>query len=138
MNSYAGLPHLNAFLNGASALLLIVGYCFIRRKRWRIHRGFMVSATITSTLFLISYLFYHYHVGSVHFQKQGLVRPVYFSVLISHTLLAAAILPLVVITLRHALLGKYDRHKRIARWALPIWLYVSVTGVVVYLMLYHL
>lgn len=132
------LPHLNALLNGASALLLLTGYYFIRGKKWRIHRGFMVAATLTSTLFLISYLTYHYQVGSIHFHKRGWIRPVYFSILISHTILAAAVLPLVIITLRHALAAKLDKHKSIARWTLPLWLYVSVTWVVVYVMLYHL
>ncbi len=132
------LPHLNALLNGTSALLLLAGYGFIRKKRWRIHRGFMLGATLTSALFLTSYLVYHAHVGSVHFQKQGWIRPVYFSILLSHTVLAAAVPLLVLITLRHAFVRRFDRHRRIARWTLPVWLYVSATGVIVYLMLYHL
>ncbi len=136
MIPYAELPHLDALLNGTSALLLFMGYYFIRKKKRRVHRGFMLGATATSLLFLISYLVYHSHVGSVHFLKRGFVRPIYFSVLISHTILAAAILPLVVITLSHALAGKFDRHKRIARWTLPLWIYVSITGVAVYVMLY--
>ena len=98
----------------------------------------MVSALGTSTLFLISYLTYHYHVGSIHFAGQGRVRALYFTILISHTILAAAILPLAMITVYRALRGRFDRHVRIARWTLPIWLYVSVTGVIVYFMLYHL
>ena len=131
------LPHLNAFLNGASAVLLVAGYRFIRQKKWRTHRGFMLSATLVSGVFLISYVVYHAQRGSVHFQKQGWVRPVYFSILISHTILAAAVVPLVVVTLGNALAGKVQRHRRIARWTFPVWLYVSVTGVIIYFMLYH-
>ncbi len=138
MIPYDGMPHLNALLNGLSAVLTLLGYYFIRRKMWRIHRGFMLCAVVTSTLFLISYLIYHSHAGSIHFRRQGWMRPAYFSILISHTILAAAVLPLVIITLRRALAGRFDGHKRIARWTLPIWFYVSVTGVLVYLMLYRL
>ena len=98
----------------------------------------MLAAVITSSLFLVSYLYYHAHVGSVHFQGQGWSRPVYFSILISHTTLAAAIVPLVIITLSRALRQRFDRHRAIARWTYPIWLYVSVTGVIIYFMLYHL
>ena len=132
------LPTLNATLNGLSALLLAGGFFFIRRKNVAAHRACMLSACATSALFLISYLVYHYHVGSVPFAGQGWVRPVYFGILLSHTVLAAATLPLVLVTLARALRGRFERHARIARWTLPIWLYVSVTGVIVYVMLYHL
>jgi uncharacterized membrane protein YozB (DUF420 family) len=132
------LPTLNATLNGVSALLLAGGFLFIRRKNVAAHRACMLSACGTSALFLVSYLVYHYHVGSVRFTGQGWVRPVYFAVLLSHTLLAAAILPLALVTLARALRGRFERHARIARWTLPLWLYVSVTGVIVYLMLYRL
>ena len=138
MIPYTLLPHLNALLNGTSALLLLIGYYFIRKREWRAHRGFMVSAAITSALFVISYLVYHAQVGTVRFQKLGWIRTDYLSVLITHTNLAAGILPLVILTLWQALSGKFDKHRKIARWTLPCWLYVSVTGVVVYLMLYHL
>ncbi len=132
------LPGINASLNSASALLLVIGYLLIRRGRVSAHRVCMLSAFATSTLFLVSYLTYHYQVGSVPFEGRGWVRPLYFSILISHTVLAAAIVPLVLVTLVRALRGKFERHRRIARWTLPIWLYVSVTGVVVYWMLYRL
>ncbi|HYB71925.1 MAG TPA: DUF420 domain-containing protein [Candidatus Sulfotelmatobacter sp.] len=134
----AALPALNAALNGTSACLLVAGFLCIRRKRVTAHKACMLSAVVTSTLFLISYLTYHYHVGSVPFRGQGWSRPVYFSVLSSHTVLAAATLPLVLVTLTRALRGRFQRHARIARWTLPVWLYVSVTGVLVYWMLYHL
>ncbi len=132
------LPAVNAALNATSALLLAIGYLFIRRKRITAHKICMASAFGTSTLFLISYLTYHYHVGSVRFTGQGVVRVVYFTILLSHTTLAVAIVPLAVITLYRALRGRFDKHVRIARWTLPLWLYVSVTGVIVYWMLYHL
>ncbi|HYK90257.1 MAG TPA: DUF420 domain-containing protein [Acidobacteriota bacterium] len=135
---YLFLPHFNAFLNGSSAFLLLMGYYFIRTQRWRIHRAFMISATATSTVFLISYIVYHQHVGSVRFLKHGILRIVYFSVLTSHTILAVTILPMVIITLWRAVAEKFDLHKRVARWTLPIWLYVSITGVVVYVMLYRM
>ncbi|MCZ6625179.1 MAG: DUF420 domain-containing protein [Deltaproteobacteria bacterium] len=130
------LPTVNAALNSASALLLVAGYLFIRNKKVLAHKLCMLSAFTTSTLFLISYLSYHYQVGSVPFKGQGWIRTVYFTVLISHTILAVTIVPLVLVTLTRALKGSFDRHKRIARWTLPIWLYVSVTGVIVYWMLY--
>jgi uncharacterized membrane protein YozB (DUF420 family) len=133
----AALPALNAALNGTSACLLVAGFLCIRRKRVTAHKACMLSAVVTSTFFLISYLTYHYHVGSVPFRGQGWARPVYFSVLISHTVLAVATLPLVLVTLARALRGRFERHARIARWTLPVWLYVSVTGVLVYWMLYH-
>jgi putative membrane protein len=132
------LPHLNAVLNTTSALLLLAGFRFIRLGRIQAHRNCQVTAVITSTLFLISYLTYHYYHGSTRFAGQGLARPLYFTILISHTILAVAIVPLIVITLYRAARGNFDRHRRIARWTLPLWLYVSVTGVVVYLMLYHI
>ncbi len=132
------LPTLNAILNGTSAILLITGYLLIRRGRRSAHRLCMLGAFGVSTLFLISYLVYHYHHGSTRFMGQGWLRPVYFAILGSHTVLAAIIVPLVLVTLSRALRHRFERHKAIARWTLPLWLYVSVTGVVVYLMLYQL
>jgi putative membrane protein len=132
------LPSLNAALNSASALLLLSGYVFIRNGRIAAHRRCMLAAFATSALFLISYLIYHYHVGSVAFTGQGWIRRVYFTILISHTILAVAIVPLVLITLSRALRSRFDQHKRIARWTLPLWFYVSVTGVIVYWMLYRM
>jgi uncharacterized membrane protein YozB (DUF420 family) len=135
---FSSLPGLNAVLNSASALLLLSGYVFIRRGRVAAHRRCMLAALGTSALFLISYLVYHYHVGSVAFTGQGWIRRVYFTILISHTSLAVAIVPLVLITVSRALRSRFDRHKRIARWTLPLWFYVSVTGVIVYWMLYRM
>ena len=129
-------PSLNACLNAASALLLGTGYYFIRQKRVAAHKACMVSAFVTSTLFLISYLTYHYQVGSVKFSGQCVIRVLYFTILLSHTILAVAIVPLVLMTLTRALRGQFERHRRIARWTLPLWLYVSITGVLVYWMLY--
>jgi putative membrane protein len=134
----AQLPTLNAFLNGLSATLLVGGYVSIRRHKIETHKKFMLAAFTTSCLFLISYLTYHFQIGSKHFEGQGVIRPVYFSILISHTILAASIVPLVIMTLKRALKGNFERHKRIARRTLPIWIYVSVTGVMVYWMLYQL
>ena len=134
---YAGFPALEAILNGTSAVLLLVGRGFIKRGRIAAHRAVMIAALVSSSLFLVCYLYYHAHVGSVHFQGQGWSRPVYFSILISHTILAAAIVPMVIITLNRALRARFDRHRAIARWTFPLWLYVSVTGVLVYFMLYH-
>jgi putative membrane protein len=134
---YAIFPVINASLNGASTVLLLVGRWFIARRRIAAHRGTMISAVITSALFLTSYLYYHAHVGSVRFQGTGWSRPVYFTVLISHVILAIVIVPLVIITLTRALRERFDRHRAIARWTFPLWLYVSVTGVLVYFMLYH-
>jgi putative membrane protein len=131
-------PTLDAILNATSAVLLALGYIFIRRKNVRAHKLCMVSAVVTSTLFLVFYLTYHYFHGATRFTGQGAVRSVYFAILGSHTVLAAAIVPLVLTTLYRALRGRFELHKRIARWTLPLWLYVSVTGVVVYWMLYHL
>ena len=131
------LPAVNAALNSASALLLIAGYLFIRGKKITAHKFCMLSAFATSALFLTSYLVYHYQVGSVPFKGGGWMRTLYFTVLVSHTILAATIVPLVLMTLSRALRGSFERHKRVARWTLPLWLYVSITGVVVYWMLYR-
>ena len=136
--TYAIFPVINATLNGTSAVLILVGRGFIKKGRMMAHRACMIAAVVTSSLFLISYLYYHAHVGSVRFQGHGLSRPVYFSILISHTFLAAVIVPLVIMTLLRGLRGRFDRHRVIARWTYPIWLYVSITGVVIYVMLYHL
>ncbi len=130
------LPTLNALLNTLATALLISGYVMIRRGKVEIHRGCMLAAFATSTLFLISYLVYHANVGSVAFTGQGAVRTLYFTILISHVILAALVPPLALITLTHGLRKRFDRHRRIARWTLPVWLYVSVTGVIVYAMLY--
>jgi uncharacterized membrane protein YozB (DUF420 family) len=130
------LPALNAILNSTSAVLLVVGYVMIRAKKVAAHKTCMVSAFLVSTLFLISYLVYHSQAGSVAYTGTGWLRGVYFTILITHILLAAAILPLALITLYRAWKEQFDRHARIARWTLPIWLYVSVTGVAIYLMLY--
>lgn len=135
---YAIFPVINASLNGTSAVLLLVGRNLIKRGRVAAHRIVMIVALCASILFLASYLYYHAHVGSVHFQGHGWPRLVYFSILISHTILAAAIVPLVVITFSRALRGRFDRHRAIARWTFPLWLYVSITGVVIYVMLYQL
>jgi len=132
------LPGVNAALNTASALLLATGYLFIRKGRVALHRLCMLSALLTSTVFLTSYLIYHYNVGSVPFRGQGSIRAVYFTILISHTILATAIVPLVLITVTRAFKENFERHKRIARWTLPLWFYVSVTGVIVYWMLYRM
>jgi putative membrane protein len=134
----AALPALNAFLNGTSAVLLTAGYAFIRRRNVAAHRACMVTALGVSTLFLVSYLVYHARVGSVPFTGQGWARPAYFALLLSHIVLAAIIVPLALVTLYRAWSERFDRHRRIARWTLPIWLYVSITGVLVYWMLYHL
>lgn len=130
-------PALNATLNALCGVLLILGFIFIRRRKIFAHRVAMTAAFLTSVAFLISYLIYHYQVGSVRFQGQGWIRPVYFSILLTHTVLAAAVLPMALVTLSRALAQKFDRHRRIARWTLPVWLYVSATGVVVYWLLYH-
>jgi putative membrane protein len=132
------LPSVNAVLNATAAVLLVWGYTLIRRKRIETHRKVMQTAFAVSCAFLVCYLVYHFQVGHVVFQKTGTIRTVYLSLLASHTVLAATVPVLAIITLRRGLAAKFDRHRRIARWALPVWLYVSVTGVVVYLMLYHL
>jgi uncharacterized membrane protein YozB (DUF420 family) len=135
---YAIFPVIDASLNGTSAVLLLVGRGFIKRGRMAAHRAVMIAALVSSSIFLACYLYYHWHVGSVHFQGQGWSRPVYFSILISHTILAAVIVPMIIITLSRALRERFDRHRAIARWTYPLWMYVSVTGVIVYFMLYHL
>lgn len=137
MIPYTLLPHLNAALNATSAVLLAAGYWSVRTRRLLLHRRLMLGAVTASCLFLISYVIYHFEVGSVRFQGQGWIRSVYFAILLSHTTLALTLVPLVTTTLRRGLRGKVETHRRIARWTLPIWFYVSVTGVVVYGMLYH-
>lgn len=133
------LPTVNAILNGAAAVLLVWAYWLILHRRIQAHRRVMITAFIVSCVFLVCYLVYHAQVGSVPFGHLGSpVRSVYFTILISHTILAAAVPVLAIITLRRGLAKRFDSHRRIARWTLPIWLYVSVTGVVVYMMLYHM
>ena len=132
------LPGVNATLNAVSATLLAIGYILIRTGRIEQHRACMLAACATSTLFLASYVVYHLNVGSVAFTGQGPIRVVYFTVLISHIVLAALILPLALVTLIRALRGRFAAHAAIARWTLPVWLYVSVTGVIVYWMLYRM
>lgn len=132
------LPTVNAALNFTAAVLLIWGYTLIRRKRIETHRKVMTTAFVVSCLFLVCYLTYHYEVGTVRFQRGGALRAIYLTILATHTVLAAAVPVLAIITLRRGLGGRYGKHRQIARWTLPIWLYVSVTGVVVYGMLYHL
>ena len=130
---------LNASLNGLSAILLTAGYAAIRAGKRDVHKAFMLSAFAVSTVFLASYVVYHIRVKQVVlFQGQGWIRPVYFALLLSHTILAIAIVPLILITLRRAWLEKFDRHRRIARWTLPLWFYVCITGVIVYLMVYQI
>ena len=129
---------LNATLNGTSAVLLACGYVAIRVRKTAVHKALMIAAFLTSTAFLISYLSYHYRVGHVPFQGQGWIRPVYFTLLLTHTVLAIVIVPMIIVTLRRAWLERFDKHRLIARWTLPLWLYVSVTGVIVYLMVYQL
>lgn len=136
--NYAIFPVIDATLNGTSAVLLVTAHGMIKRGRVAMHRTLMLTAVGTSTLFLISYLYYHAHVGSVRFQGHGLWRKVYFIILTSHTILAAVIVPLVIITLSRALRERFDSHRAIARWTYPLWLYVSVTGVVIYFMLYKI
>jgi len=135
---YSVLPHLNACLNASSFVLLSSGYFFIRRKNVKAHRACQIAALTASIVFLISYVVYHQHHGVTRFAGQGIARPIYFVILTTHTFLAAVIVPFVIITVRRAMRRDFIRHKRIARWTLPMWLYVSITGVVVYLMLYHL
>lgn len=131
------LPALNALLNASAAVVLAMAYTAIRRQDVQLHRRLMLLALSISTVFLVSYLTYHYHHGSTPFTHTGPVRVLYFSILISHTLLAACVPPLVAVTLSFALRGRFDRHRRWARWTLPVWFYVSVTGVLIYLMLYR-
>jgi len=137
-NNVSALPAVNAFLNGTSAVLLSTGYLFIRRKKVTGHKICMLSAFGVSCLFLISYLIHHYQVGSTPFPGQGWVRPVYFTLLVSHICLAALVVPLALTTIYRGLNEQFDKHVKIARWVLPIWLYVSVSGVIVYVMLYQL
>jgi uncharacterized membrane protein YozB (DUF420 family) len=132
------LPALNATLNGIAAIFLTAGYVQIRRGYKERHKRCMLAALATSAIFLVSYVIYHLNIGSRPFPGQGAVRVLYFAILITHVILAAAILPLALMTAARGLRGQYDRHVRIARWTLPIWLYVSVTGVVIYLMLYQM
>ena len=138
MNIFDALPTLNAVLNGTAAILLVWGFVLIRSHRIDRHRRVMITAFGVSTVFLISYIVYHVHARIVYFQHTGLIRTVYLSILSTHTALAATVPVLAIITLNRGLRSRFDRHRKIARWTLPIWLYVSVTGVVVYLMLYHL
>ena len=132
------LPTLNATLNGIAALLLLSGYAFIKSGRQRQHQWCMIGALTTSALFLVSYVIYHLNAGSRPFEGQGAIRAIYFAILITHVILAAIIVPLALMTAARGLWAQFDRHVRIARWTFPIWLYVSITGVVIYLMLYQL
>jgi putative membrane protein len=138
MFEISDLPALNATLNLTSAILLGTGYYFIRKRSIRAHKTCMVAALITSTAFLMSYVVYHANVGSVPFTKHGWIRPIYFLVLIPHVILAILILPFILRTAYLGLTSRFDKHVRVARWTFPVWMYVSVTGVIVYLMLYHL
>ena len=134
--SFQDLPTVNAFLNGLSAIFLLTGYIQIRSGKPIKHKFFMMSAFSISIVFLICYLIYHYQVGSVGFKGQGFIRPVYFTILISHTILAALVPPLAISAIYRAFKGQLVKHKKIAQWTFPIWLYVSITGVIIYLMLY--
>ncbi len=138
MISIRDLPAVNAILNATCAVLLVSGYILIRRRRKQAHKRVMITAFVISCAFLTCYLIYHWHVGSVHFPHTGFLRAVYLSILTTHTALAATVPVLAIITLNRGLSARFDKHRAIARWTLPIWLYVSVTGVVVYLMLYKL
>ena len=138
MISVSQLPAVNAALNSLSAILLVSGYLFIKSRNIRVHKACMLSAFGSSILFLASYLVYHYQVGSVPFKEQGSIRLVYFTILLTHTILATTIVPLALVTLFRAFRERFDSHRRIARWTFPIWLYVSVTGVIVYWMLYRM
>ena len=133
-------PAFNAFLNGSSAVLIGTGYYFIKNGRRQAHKRMMIAAFVTSTLFLISYVYYHVvlRAGVTHFRGEGLWRPLYFSILISHTFLAVVVVPFILVTLYRALKGNFTRHKAIARYTFPIWMYVSVTGVVIFVMLYKI
>jgi uncharacterized membrane protein YozB (DUF420 family) len=136
--SAAELPAVNAALNSLSGAFLTLGFLFIKSKNIKAHKACMLSAFASSSLFLISYLVYHYQVGSVPFKGQGAIRALYFTILLTHTILAVAVVPLVLITLLRALKENFPKHRQIARWTFPIWLYVSMTGVLVYVMLYRL
>lgn len=133
-----GLPALNATLNATAAVLLLCGYVLIRRGRRDAHRRAMLGALATSALFLVSYLVYHFNAGSVPYEGEGVLRVVYFAILITHVVLAATVLPLALVTAARGLRGDFVRHVRIARWTFPVWMYVSVTGVIIYVMLYQL
>ena len=134
----AGLPTLNAALNGVTAVLLVTGYVMVRTGRVALHKACMLTAFGVSVVFMVSYLYYHAHAGVKHFAGQGWIRPVYFAILLTHTVLAAAIVPLAAATVYLGLWARHPTHQRLARWTLPLWLYVSVTGVVVYFLLYRL
>jgi uncharacterized membrane protein YozB (DUF420 family) len=131
------LPAVNATLNALSGVLLLTGYVLIRRRRIEQHRKVMLAAFATSSLFLVCYVVYHARVGSVRFTRQGFVRPLYYTILVTHVTLAASVVPLALITLTRGLKGRFAQHRRIARWTFPIWMYVSVTGVIVYVLLYQ-
>ncbi len=131
------LPALNATLNATSGILLLIAYAHIRARRIEQHRRYMLAAFTASSLFLVCYLVYHAQVGSVPFTRQGLVRPLYFTILITHVTLAATVVPLALVTLSRGLKARYPQHRRIARWTFPVWMYVSVTGVLVYVLLYQ-
>jgi uncharacterized membrane protein YozB (DUF420 family) len=131
------LPAVNASLNALSGILLLIGYVLIRQRRIDTHRKVMIAAFVTSSIFLVCYVVYHAQVGSVRFTRQGFVRPLYFTILATHVTLAAAVVPLALVTLSRGLKARYARHRVIARWTFPIWLYVSVTGVLVYVLLYQ-
>jgi uncharacterized membrane protein YozB (DUF420 family) len=137
MISVHDLPAVNASLNALSGVLLLCGYLLIRARRIALHRAFMIAAFATSSLFLICYLVYHAQVGSVPFPRQGFVRPLYFTILITHVVLAASVPPLAIVTITRGLRGRYPQHRRVARWTFPIWMYVSITGVLVYVLLYQ-
>jgi uncharacterized membrane protein YozB (DUF420 family) len=131
------LPAVNATLNAVSGVLLVIAYALIRARRIEQHRKVMIAAFVTSSLFLACYLVYHAQVGSVRFTRHGFVRPLYFTILITHVTLAAVVLPMAIVTLSRGLKRRYPQHRAIARWTFPIWLYVSVTGVLVYVLLYQ-
>jgi uncharacterized membrane protein YozB (DUF420 family) len=135
--SVTDLPAVNATLNAMSGILLLIAYAHIRARRIQQHRRFMIAAFVTSSLFLVCYLAYHAQVGSVPFTRQGFVRPLYFTILITHVTLAATVVPLALVTLSRGLKARYPQHRRIARWTFPVWMYVSVTGVLVYVLLYQ-
>jgi len=135
--SVTDLPAVNATLNAISGILLLIAYTHIRARRIQQHRRFMIAAFATSSLFLVCYLVYHAQVGSVPFTRQGFVRPLYFTILITHVTLAATVVPLALVTLSRGLKAQYPQHRRIARWTFPVWMYVSVTGVLVYVLLYQ-
>jgi len=132
------LPHIQATLNLTAVSLMMVGYYYIRKQNKAAHRACMIAALVVSTLFLVAYLYYHFEVGNVKFAGQGIIRPIYFSILASHILLAALIVPLILVTVSYAFREQFTKHRRIARWTLPLWIYVSITGIIVYLLAFHL